>query len=401
MSILCPPPSIRGLAIIRTFGRYLERLISHEATFRLLARLRVWFYVHLEPLAPARLQYYRGGDLLSRIRADIDSLDNVYLRVLAPSAAAIFTILLMTCFLAWFSPPVAAADFAGLVLAGVVVPVMALRRCRAPGTRAVVLRGELRADIADSVRGFGELLVYQALDSKLALFERTSAALIATQRGAARVNGVSSAFILLIAQLSLWVSLVIAIPLVERHALTGPDFAMIGLFVLASFDAVSALPAAYNALGETLAAARRLFEIIDTNPAITEPNCEAAPPSQFDLRVSNLKMRYDETQGWALDGVSFVIPEGGCLAVIGQTGAGKTSLLNVLLRFWDFQEGTIQIGGVSLRELHGETIRGLCAVVAQQTHLFNTSIRENLLPCPPRRHGSRSSRSAPRRRYPR
>ena len=153
---------------------------------------------------------------------------------------------------------------------------------------------------------------------------------------------------------------------------------MIGLFVLASFDAVSALPAAYNALGQTLAAARRIFEIIDTSPAVREPSREVLPPAQFDVRVSNLKMRYAETQAWALDGISFVIPEGACLGVIGQTGAGKTSLLNVLLRFWDFQEGAIEIGGVSLRELNGETVRSLCAVVAQQTHLFNTSIRENL-----------------------
>jgi ATP-binding cassette subfamily C protein CydC len=148
--------------------------------------------------------------------------------------------------------------------------------------------------------------------------------------------------------------------------------------VLARFDAVSALPAAYAALGQTLAAAHRIFEIIDTRPAVSEPGCEARPPAQFDVRVSRLKMRYAESETWALDDISFVIPEGGCLAVIGQTGAGKTSLLNVLLRFWDFQEGTVEIGGVSLRDLTGETIRGLCAVVAQQTHLFNTSIRENL-----------------------
>jgi ATP-binding cassette subfamily C protein CydC len=374
-----PAAAIRGLALIRTGGRYLERLITHEATFRFLAQLRVWFYNHLEPLAPARLQYYRGGDLLSRIRADIDSLDNVYLRVLVPTASAVITVLLMVLFLAWFSPHVALADFAGLVLAGVVVPLLALRQNRAPGAKGVVLRGTLRADIADAIRGFGELLVYQALAPKLAGLDRSSAALIATQRSEARINGVSSATTLLIAQLSLWAAVIIAIPLVGQRAITSPDFAMIGLFVLASFDAVSALPAAYNALGQTLAAARRIFEVIDTSPAVSEPTAEVPPPTQFDLRVDHLKMRYAETQAWALDGVSFAIPEGSCLGVVGQTGAGKTSLLNVLLRFWDFQEGTVRIGGVSLRDLHGETIRGLCAVVAQQTHLFNTSIRENLL----------------------
>jgi ATP-binding cassette, subfamily C, bacterial CydC len=374
-----PAASIRGLALLRTGGRYLERLITHEATFRFLAQLRVWFYEHLEPLAPARLQYYRGGDLLSRIRADIDSLDNVYLRVLVPTASAIITVVLMACFLVWFSPHVALADLGGLVLAGVVVPLIALRLAREPGAQAVTLRGTLRADIADTIRGFGELLIYRGLEGKLVALDRGAQTLAAMQRREARINAVSNATTLLITQLSLWAAVIIALPLVGTRAITGPDFAMIGLFVLASFDAVSALPAAYNALGQSLAAARRIFAVIDTSPAVSEPSRAASPPARFDLRVEGLKMRYAETQGWALDDVSFAIPQGSCLGVVGQTGAGKTSLLNVLLRFWDFQEGRVEIGGVSLRELSGETIRGLCAVVAQQTHLFNTSIRENLL----------------------
>src|ERR1700758_2176406 len=136
---ITPAAAVRGLAVLRTVGRYLERLVTHDTTLRLLARLRVWFYEHLEPLAPARLQYYRGGDLLSRIRADIDSLDNAYLRVFAPSAAAVITVLLMTLFLARLSPYVAAADFVGLVVTSVLVPLIALRLGRAAGARAVLL----------------------------------------------------------------------------------------------------------------------------------------------------------------------------------------------------------------------------------------------------------------------
>jgi ATP-binding cassette subfamily C protein CydC len=374
-----PAAAIRGLAVLRTGGRYLERLVTHEATLRFLARLRVWFYKHLEPLVPARLQYYRGGDLLSRIRADIDSLDNVYLRVLVPTASALITVALMVFFLVWFSPHVALADLIGLALAGVAVPLVALRLARKSGAQAVMVRGTLRAEIADTIRGFSELLVYRALDGKLAGLDCIGATLAAAQRREARIGAASTATTLLIAQLSLWVAVIIALPLVGQGAITGPDFAMVGLFVLASFDAVSGLPAAYNALGQSLAAARRVFEVIDTSPAVSEPNREISPPTRFDLQVEGLKMRYADTQGWALDDVSFAIPQGSCLGVVGRTGAGKTSLLNVLLRFWDFQEGNVEIGGLSLRELSGETIRSLCAVVAQQTHLFNTSIRENLL----------------------
>jgi ATP-binding cassette, subfamily C, bacterial CydC len=374
-----PAAAIRALAVLRTVGRYLERLITHEATLRLLARLRVWFYEHLEPLAPARLQYYRGGDLLSRIRADIDSLDNLYLRVLAPSAAAVVTILLMVLFLLRFSASVAAVDLVGLVLAGVAVPVIAQRLGRASGARAVVVRGALRADIADSIRGFGELLIYRALDRHAARFEQSYAALLATERRDARIKGVSSALSTLLMQLSMWASVVIAIPLVSRHVITGPDLAMIGLFVLASFDAVAPLPGAYQALGATLAAARRIFEIVDTRSAIRDPAVEAPSPQRFDVQVSNLRMRYAADEPWALDGVSFTIPQGGSLGVVGPSGSGKTSLVNVLLRFWDYQEGAIEIGGVPVRDVSGETVRRLTAVVAQQTHLFNTSIRENLL----------------------
>src|ERR1700723_1981242 len=149
-----PAAAIRGLAVLHTGGRYLERLVTHEATLRFLARLRVWFYMHLEPLAPARLQYYRGGDLLSRIRADIDSLDNVYLRVLVPTASALITVTLMVFFLVWFSPHVALTDLIGLALAGAAVPLIALRLARKSGARAVMVRGTLRAEIADTIRGF-------------------------------------------------------------------------------------------------------------------------------------------------------------------------------------------------------------------------------------------------------
>jgi ATP-binding cassette, subfamily C, bacterial CydC len=374
-----PAAAIRGLALLRTVGRYLQRLITHEATFRLLTRLRVWFYEHLEPLAPARLQYYRGGDLLSRIRADIDSLDNFYLRVLAPSVAAFVSILLMVLFLLGFSVSVAAVDFLGLVLAGAVVPVIAHRLSRASGARMVASRAMLRADIADSIRGFGELVVYRALGRNAARFQQSYDTLLAVQRREARMKGVSSAVTSLIMQLSMWASVVIAISLVASHAITGPDLAMIGLFVLASFDAVALLPGAYQALGETLAAARRIFEIADTQPAVRDPDREASPPTRFDVQMRNLRMRYAADEPWALDGVSFTIPQGGSLGVVGPSGSGKTSIVNALLRFWDYHEGTIEIGGVPLRNLSGETLRRLSAVVAQQTHLFNTSIRENLL----------------------
>lgn len=373
-----PAASIRALAIIRIVGRYLERLVTHEATFRLLSELRVWFYTHLEPLAPARLQYHRAGDLLSRIRADIDSLDNFYLRVLAPSVTALVCVILVVLFLARLSVGVALVDLAGLLLVGIVLPMLAFRAGRRPGREAVALRGQLRAEIADTVRGFEELRVFGALDRQIALHDAAYATLTKTQRQEARIEAAAGGTALFLIQGTMLAALIIAIPLSIRTALPGPDVAMIALLVLASFDTVSGLPGAYRALGETLAAARRIFQIVDTRPAVTDPAREAAAPTRFDIAFRHVFMRYGAREHWALEDVSLTIPAGGALGIMGRTGSGKTSLANLLLRFWDFQGGEILLGGVSIRDLSGEAMRGFCAVVAQQTHLFNTTIRENL-----------------------
>ena len=374
-----PAAGIRALAIVRAFGRYGERLVTHEATLHVLSELRVWFYQHLEPLAPARLQFYRGGDLLSRIRADIDTLDNFYLRVLAPSLAAALGMLLMVGFMAPFSGHVALIDLAGLLLAGVALPLWAQHLGGIPGERAVARRSELRSAVADSVRGLGELRVYQAAARQTARIQELSHDLIGQQRQQARINALSSALSGLATRLTVWFALVLTIALVAGHRLPGSDLAMIAFFVLASFEAVTALPLAFQALGETVAAARRVFEVVDATPAVADPLHETELPLDFDLRIQGLRMRYGHASAWALDGVHLTVPAGGRLAIVGPTGSGKTSLFNVLLRFWAYQEGVIEIGGRSLCELSGETIRSCCAVVAQQTHLFNTSIRRNLL----------------------
>ena len=379
-----PAAAIRALAIIRTIGRYLERLVTHEATFRLLSDLRVWFYTHLEPLAPARLQQHRAGDLLSRIRADIDSLDNVYLRVLAPSMTGLLCVILIVGFLVRFSAGVALADFLGLMLVGLALPIAAFRAGRHTGQEAVVRRGQLRAEIADTVRGFEELQVFGAMERQTARHEAAYATLAVLQRRETQVKAAIGGATLFLIQATMLAALALAIPLALKKTLPGPDIVMLALLVLASFDAVSGLPGAYRALGQTLAAARRIFEIVDTEPAVREPAQEAAPPTCFDITFSHVSLRYNEAERWVLRDVSFHIQQGGALGILGPSGSGKTSLANLLLRFWEFQEGEILLGGVPIHALSGETMRGYCAVITQQTHLFNTSIRENLRIARPR-----------------
>lgn len=379
MDYYTPAAGIRGLAILRTGGRYLERLVTHDATLRLLAHLRVWFYEHLEPLAPARLQYFRGGDLLSRIRADIDTLDNVYLNILAPGLAACIGVGLLFGFMSLFSLPVAITNFCGLLIAGVGIPFLVQRLGKQPGQAVVEVSARLRAGVVDGIKGQGELRVYGAMQRQNQHIITLTEDLIHPQRQLSKLKGFATALINLTTQLSMWLALLITAPLISQHTLSAPDLAMIVLAVMASFETVSGLPLAFHSLGETLTAAHRIFEIIDSPPAVKDPVQPAPMPTYPELRFSGVRMRYAEDKAWALDGLNLHLPAGRRIALIGASGAGKSTLLNLLLRFWDYQEGSITLSGRELREYCGEDVRRFCAVVSQHTHLFNTTIRANLL----------------------
>ncbi len=372
-----PAAAIRGLAVLRAAGRYLERLITHEATLRLLAELRVWFYRRLVPLAPARLQMHRGGDLLSRIRSDIDSLDTLYLRVLAPATAGAVSVAVLVAVLVQYSAPAAWIEAAGLLASGIALPLLAQRLGREPGRHAVSIRTELRVVVSETVQGLGELLIARSDWRQTEAVARFGAALVRRQRRQAWLGSMVSALSGLAAQLVLWGTLIIVIPLVQTGRLPGPDLALIALYVLGSFEAVASLPAAFVALGETMAAARRIFDLVDAVPAVAEPAREAPRPQRFDLRIRGLRMRYADDAPWALDGLDLDVAQGEAIGLVGASGSGKTSILNVLLRFWEYT-GDVAIGGVPLSALSGDTARGLFGVVSQQTHLFNVSVRDNL-----------------------
>lgn len=383
MNYFTPAAAIRGLAILRTGGRYLERLVTHESTFRLLAELRQWFFEQLEPLAPARLQYLRGGDLLSRIRADIDTLENAYLRIVTPAVAALLATVAMTGFLAVISPVIAATTLLALAVAGVVLPWISARLCDAPGRAIVSVRTDLRAGAAETVRGQAELAIYGGRDAQRRRIDRLNRDLIAPQRQRNRTETGLAAAGALAAQGGWLAALLMGLWLLQQDLISGPVLVMLVLFVMAAFEAVAPLPLAWQAWGETRTAARRLIEIVDTEPAVTDPSREAAPPARFDIRFDGVDLRYPDAGRDALCGIDLAVPEGSRLAVIGPSGAGKTSLVHLLLRFWPCTAGEIRIGGEAIDHYRGETVRRWCSVVGQHAHLFNTTIAENLrLACP-------------------
>lgn len=373
-----PAAGIRGLAIGRTVGRYLERLVTHEATFRVLATLRVWFYTRLEPLAPAGLQYARSGDLLHRIRADIDTLDNAYLRILLPIVAGLAGSLLVTAFIAWWAPGTGVVTGGLLATAGILLPWWVRRRARSVGERLVTTRARLRTTVVDGLSGMGELAVFGAGGEQARAIDALGHDLVRDQRRMSRLAGLSQAAVGLCANLALWGSLVVAIPAVTGGALRPAELAMIALLVLAAFEAVMPVPMAFQVLDETLAAARRLFALADQAPPVAEPPEPAAPPAGSHVRIENVSLGYHPEQAPALEDFTLDLAPGRRVALLGPTGAGKTSVTQLLLKFAMPSAGRLTLDGVDYLGLDGETIRQRFAVAAQHAHLFNTTIGDNL-----------------------
>jgi ATP-binding cassette subfamily C protein CydC len=374
-----PAAMIRAFAITRTGGRYVERLLTHEATFRLLARLRVWFYERLEPLAPARLQQFRAADLLSRIQADIDTLNQVYLRLFVPLAVGLAATLLILGAMAFYSPRVVASTAVLLVLAGVLLPAWVRRRGQAPGAAALQLRAAMRADVVDALAGAAELRVYDAETRWHARVQQQSAELLAQQKRLSELSGWSTGAVGLGANLAMWLAVITVLPLVAAGRMQPVNLAMLALFALAAFEAIAPLPLAFQLLGEMLAAARRIFSVIDATPAVTAPIAPSPQPVDASIALHDLRFRYTETGPWVLDGLNLNLADGQRLALVGASGAGKSSVVQVLARFWDYQQGSAQVAGHALRDYAPDDARALIAVVSQDAYVFNGTVLDNLL----------------------
>lgn len=383
LNYFTPAALIRAAALARTVGRYGERLVTHEATFRILARLRTWFYEHIEPHAPAGLEAYASGDILSRIRADIDTLDNVYLRIMVPVVVALLATLLFVVILAHYAPALALAELGLLLVAGVLVPAGVNRLGYDAGRQTVECAARLRTTLVSDLQGLAELKIYGAVHTHSTRISALTHHLARQQQTTARLNGVSQGALGFCANLAMWSMALIAIPLVNHHSLSAPTLTMLALFALASFEAVMPLPLAFQSLGETLTAARRIFSLTDMPPLITEPDAPLPVPPRPSLHLRNVSFHYpthtaDAPPVKALHAISLDLAAGHKLAIVGTTGSGKSTLLQLLLRFREADSGHILLDDQPIGRYYSEDLRQRLAVVSQQTHLFNTTLRENL-----------------------
>lgn len=384
-----PAALIRLFAILRTGGRYVERLVTHDATLSILARLRCWLFARLVPLAPAALGTLGSAELYSRIRADIDTLEHAYLGVLIPMVVALLTSLGVLAVTACYAPWLALALGILYASAGILLPWWTLRRGQRPSREADELAEAMRWQMADGLRGRAELALFGA---EAVHAERLDTILARRQQALRQVQqlqSVADAGITLLVQLACAAALGLGIWAMQKATLGGAELTMLVLLAMAGFDAIAPLPSAWARLGAVRAAAVRVFELADREPAVAEPSATTATPrscsadeTSHELRWQNVWLGYGDPPHWALKGVDLVIPQGRHVAIIGPSGAGKSSLIGALCRFHPYR-GRITLGGTSLDTMPGDDVRACFAVVEQKPYLFEGSLRDNLqIACP-------------------
>lgn len=372
-----PSAGIRFLAITRTVGRYAERLVSHEATFRILSGLRLWLFKRFVPLAPARLERYAGGDVAGRLRADVDALETLYLKIIAPLAVGTISIVAALVFLVWFSPPSAAVMLLFLLLAGVRLPLLVRRFSEEPGRRSALLSAELRIEVTEGLQGIEELILLGAVERQAAAVDDLSAQVIAEQERLGRINGLVLGGMALFAGSGVAAVLLTGSMQVASHQIPSPHLVMLLLFSAAVFEAAGQFPSALHLLPAARESASRIFELADAPIPVPDNQLPCNMPVGNSICFRNVSASYLPGTP-LLQNISLTVPAGGSVVLTGTSGVGKSLLVEILLRFRDY-EGSITVGGTEIRDLPKDTLIGMIAAVPQRPHLFNGTIRDNIL----------------------
>ncbi|MCX7089080.1 MAG: thiol reductant ABC exporter subunit CydC [Methylococcales bacterium] len=378
-NFMLPAAQIRALAITRTVGRYAERLVTHDVTFRSLAGIRSWFFQQVIPLAPGRLSTLRSSDLLSRMTADIDALDALYLRLLLPAVVAGVGGVAVIIFLAQYSPLISFTTACLLLLAAIGVPWIFNRLGSVGAEQSLVLATSFRIRQIDLLQGFADIVSNQAAERFSDVLHRCSDLMLNTQRCNNRLTALSAALSLLLAQISLLTALSVATLLLRDGVLSGAEMALVVFGVLAVFELVTPLPPAIQMLAKTQKAARRLLQVTEMMPTIQEPLVALTIPLRYDLQLDKVSFRYTEQQDWVLKALSLTIPHGAKVAIVGASGSGKTTLLQLLLRYYDPVEGRVLLAGEDIRQFNSDDYLSCFGVLSQRSQLFAASIKENIL----------------------
>lgn len=379
---MLPGAFVRGFAMGRTAGRWGERVVSHNATFKLLTDLRIFFFEKLAPMIPGRVSNLRDADLLNRLVADIDAMDHVYLRLISPVTVGVLGIAALTALLCWFDMALGLTLGSVLLVLLLVWPVMFYKLGKRNGAELTQHKAEMRVATLDWLQGYSELTIFGAESRYRDAIYAAQEKLLANQKVNASFTGLASALLLLANGWTLVLMLWLAADGVNGQA-PDPMIALVVFATMASVELLMPIAGAFQHLGQTLTSARRLNEIILSEPDVKFPSEETRHSGQFDISFENLTFNYSGGEQPALKDVSLTIPAGHKVAIVGQTGSGKSTLIQLLCRYWDAQQGDIRIAGTRLQEWKESDLRAAISVVSQRVDILNGSLRDNLIMAKP------------------
>lgn len=375
LDIYRPGAGIRFFAVGRAVSRYGERIVTHEAVLRMLSDLRVWMFRRLMQLDLQRLASLRSGDTLARLTADVDRLDQFYLRLLAPVAVAAIGLIITAAVLAAFAPPAAMAVVMLLGVTAVATALLGLWLTNAPGEQVVTLSGRMRDHLVLALRGAAELRIYGHETSARRHQDALSRDHEHANRTLARLAGLTQAGGNLATFISVWAAAVLTIPLVQAGTLTGPGFGLVLLGTLALAELVTPLPMAAQALARVRTAARR---VIGAAPEAPSAHMQRDSPGDGSVIMTGVRYRHYATAPPLLEDLEFNVKPGDRLAITGPSGTGKSTLLQLVTGALSPESGDIRVGGDPVTALSPETIGQRAAWMPQRTTLFNGTVVDNL-----------------------
>lgn len=371
LGIVVVPVALRSVGVARVVLRYLERLVTHEATFRALADLRVWFFRNVARGSAGGLGFRQAGDVLARLVGDIQALDGLYLRVLVPLTGAVIlfpVVVITTGLLAWWLAPIVGLLFA---IAAFALPWRGARTAEHAGTTLASATAQLRIAALDALTGLREVRAFSAEGRMLADVQAREASLLSAQHELTSRASLASAGAFLCGQFAILAVLV--------AAGSSPVVATVAVFLLvAAFEAVNGLPRAGILAGHAAAAAHRVLEAADAPVPVAEPMLPAQLSPGFALRFEAVQFRWQPDRPPVFDGLTLDVPQGARVALLGPSGAGKSTLAALALKVAAPQAGKVLLGGVDIAAIANADVRARIGWLSQATHLFDDTIRANL-----------------------
>ncbi|WP_239952566.1 cysteine/glutathione ABC transporter ATP-binding protein/permease CydC [Pantoea sp. Z09] len=375
---MLPAAGVRGAAIARTAARYFERLVSHDATFRVLQHLRVFTFSRLIALAPGQLAAFRQGDLLNRFVSDVDTLDHLYLRVIAPLAGAFVVIVVVTLGIGLVDVRLALV-LGGVMLAALVAMPPLFYRLGAPAGRAIALQGAAwRLRLMQWLSGQAELTLYGLAAGWRQQLDIDERRWQAAQRQQQRLQALSQSLLLLLSGATVTLLLWISAGGLAHDASPGALIALVVFCALAAFEALAPVAGAFLPLAQVIAAAERVNALIDQTPTLAFPAASTSDAGSLAVAIDQVSFHYPQRPDAVLDQLSLSVRAGERVALLGPTGCGKSTLLALLTRAWEVDSGSIRLQNLALRDWDARSLRQRISVVTQRVHLFNQTLRDNL-----------------------